>query len=125
MADFRAERLFIRIAGAIDGFDPNQGIDADEFALLMVCDQGTHQRTPLADFTFAPFDKPRWFKAAKGLETLRAFIAELEPKFKQCNDDRARRLLERDLRTLRAVEDRLDTIDAHDLTFHFLARDLE
>ncbi len=126
MANFRAERLFIRIAGSIDGFDPNEGINPEDFAFLMVRDQGTYERTPLSDFTFAPFDKPRWTSAQQGLKAVRGFISELEARLGRCADDDAgRSRIERDLATLRAVEDRLDAIDTHDLRFHFLARDLD
>ena len=123
MADFRAEQLYIRVEGMIDGFDPNEGIDADEFAFVMVRDHGSYERTPLGDFTFAPFERPRWFPAAEGLESVRGFIAELEANSKTCDEDR-RVGIERDLRTLRAVEDRLDWIDVKGLRFHFIARDL-
>jgi hypothetical protein len=124
MANFRAERLFIRVAGSIDGFDPNEGIDAEEFAFLMVCDQQTYDRTPLSQFTFAPFDRPRWFPASEGLASVRDHIADLEAKRNRA-DDESKALIDKQIETLRAVEDRLDRIDTHDLKFHFLARDLD
>jgi hypothetical protein len=124
MANFRTERLLIRVAGSIDRFDPNEGVDASEFAFLMIRDQESYERTPLSSFANHPWDRPRWFRATEGLKVVREFIAELEAKLKSCSDDR-RSAIETDLQTLRAVEDRLDIIDTHDLKFHFLARDLE
>ncbi|MDB5345679.1 MAG: hypothetical protein JWP89_4056 [Schlesneria sp.] len=49
MANFRAERLFIRVAGELD-FDPNEGIDVKEFAFAMVCDGAAYDR-PLCKTT--------------------------------------------------------------------------
>ena len=124
MANFRTERLLIRVAGSIDGFDPNEGIDSEAFALLMICDQDSFDRTPLSHFTSSPFDRPRWFRAAEGLDVVREFIREIEGKLQKGKDDQTKGLEEK-LVVLRAVEDRLDTIDVHDLKFHFIARDLD
>lgn len=77
MANFRAERLFIRVAGVLD-FDPNEGIDANVFAFATVCDADAYDQPSLQDHSFAPFDRPRWFRASHGLTTVRAVIAEEE-----------------------------------------------
>jgi hypothetical protein len=89
----------------------------------MITDQVTYHRTPLSHFTSNPFDRPRWFSAAEGLKVVREFIDELEAKLEKCDDDEKARL-QLKLQVLRAVDDRLDTIDTHDLKFHFVARDL-
>lgn len=123
MANFRAERLFIRVAGSLD-FDPNDGINAEDFAFIMVCDGGAYDRPSLQDFTFAPFDQPRWFPAADGLKVVRAVIDEMEAKLSKAEPDRKAHI-ENEIEVLRVVEDRLDTIDMKDYKFHFLARDLE
>lgn len=123
MANFRAERLFIRVAGALD-FDPNEGIDAEQFAFIMVCDGDAYDRPSLQDYTFAPFDQPRWFPASEGLATVRAVIAEIEKKL-GASDLEQRTQLENKIEVLRVVEDKLDCIDLKDYKFHFLARDLE
>ena len=126
MANFRAERLFIRIDGSIDGFDPSGGIDVAEFAFLSARDLRTLDRLPLREFSAPSFGKPRWFPAQKGLKVIRDFIGELEAKLAKSapDDGEGRARIERDIATLRAVEDRLDTIDTHDLRFYFLERDL-
>ena len=124
MANFRTERLFIRVNGSIDGFDPNEGIDVVTFANIMIDDQDSYGRPSLADFTFAPFDRPKWFPAAKGLQAVRELAAKVETKFQGCDDDLQLERLQNELQTLRAVEDRLDIVDTHDLKFCFLARDL-
>lgn len=123
MANFRSERLFIRVAGSLD-FDPNEGIDASEFAFIMVMDTDAYDRDSLRDYTFAPFDKPRWFPAAKGIATVRAVIAETEAKLSKARGEERERY-EKDIALLRVVEDRLDMIDVKDYKFYFLARDLE
>lgn len=126
MANFRVERLFIRIDGSIDGFDPSGGIDVAEFAYLSARDLGTVERLPLREFSAPPFGKPRWFPAQKGLKVVHRFIGELEAKLaKTASDDGEGRVrIERDIATLRTVEDRLDIIDTHELRFYFLERDL-
>ncbi len=106
MANFRSERLFIRVAGALD-FDPNEGIDVSEFAFIMVCDSDVYGRDSLRDYTFAPFDKPRWFPAAKGLATVRAIIADLEKKLSKAEPE-TQESLTKQIAVLRVVEDRLD-----------------
>lgn len=123
MANFRAERLFIRVAGALD-FDPNEGINAEEFAFAMVCDADAYGRPSLQDYTFAPFDRPRWFLASEGLSTVRAVIAEEETKLGSATSEQ-RAHIENKIEVLRVVEDKLDSIDLKDYKFHFLARDLE
>jgi hypothetical protein len=123
MANFRAELLFIRVAGALD-FDPNEGINAEEFAFAMVCDADAYGRPSLQDYTFAPSDRPRWFRASEGLSTVRAVIAEEEAKLRSVAPER-RTQIENKIEVLRVVEDRLDAIDIKDYKFHFLARDLE
>lgn len=116
MANFRAERLFIRVSGMVKDFDPNEGIDHEQFATPMCMDNGTYERRPLSEFTFAPFDTVRWFRASEGLKVVREFIEELE-RTPGADDET--------LTTLRAVEDRLDWIDVKGHKFHFLARDLD
>lgn len=123
MANFRAERLFIRVAGALD-FDPNDGINAEEFAFAMVCDADAYDRPSLQDYAFAPFDRPRWFHASEGLATIRAVIAEETAKLVSATPEQKTHL-ESKIEVLRVVEDKLDAIDLKDYKFHFLARDLE
>lgn len=122
MANFRAERLFIRVAGELK-FDPNEGVNAEEFAFAMLCDADAYDRASLQDYTIAPFDRPRWFRAAKGLATVRAVIAEKEAKLMSATPEQKSHL-EKMIEVLRVVEDKLDAIDLKDYKFHFLARDL-
>lgn len=123
MANFRAERLFIRVAGNLN-FDPNEGVNAEEFAFAMVCDADAYDRPSLQDYTFAPMDRPRWFRAAEGLATIRAVIAEKEAKLMSATPEQKSHL-EKMIKVLRVVEDKLDAIDLKDYKFYFLARDLE
>jgi hypothetical protein len=123
MANFRAERLFIRVAGALD-FDPNDGINPEEFAFAMVCDANAYDRSSLQDFSFAPFDRARWFRASEGLATIRAVIAEEEAKLGSATPEQKTHI-ETKITVLRVVEDKLDAIDLKGYKFHFLARDLD
>ena len=123
MANFRAERLFIRVNGALD-FDPNEGINVEEFAHAMVCDADAYDRPSLQDYSFAPFERPRWFPASKGLATIRAVIAEQEARLGSAEPDE-KPDIEATLAVLRVVEDKLDAIDLKDYKFYFQVRDLE
>jgi hypothetical protein len=78
----------------------------------------------LRDYTFAPFERPRWFKATEGLQTIQAVIKENEAKLASATPEQRTRI-EKRIEVLRAVEDKLDRIDFKDYKFHFLARDLE
>src|SRR5436305_13914535 len=118
MSNFRMERAFRRVDGSIDGFDPNQGINPEDFANAVFADQRFFDRPPLSTFVFAPFDRPRWFPAPESLQVVRARLAELAKQ----SDDGGQTLC-RDVEVLTAVENRLDRIDTHDLKFYFLARD--
>ena len=125
MANFRGEKFLIRISESIDGFDPNMGIDPGQLSHVAGGDCHSFTRTPLADFACGPgsYQRPRWFKAAKGLKSVRGLIAEMEQKLQECQEEERKAWMERDLSTLRILEDRLDTIDVHDCKFYFHARD--
>lgn len=123
MANFRAERLFIRVNGALD-FDPNEGINVEEFAYAMVCDADAYDRPSLQDYSFAPFERPRWFPASKGLATVRAVIAEDEAKLCSATPEEKTEIENR-ISVLSAVEDKLDAIDLKGYKFYFLVRDLD
>jgi hypothetical protein len=82
-----------------------------------------YDRPSLQDYTFAPFDRPRWFRASDGLATVRAVIAEEEAMLGSASPEQRSRI-EKKIAVLRAVEDKLDAIDLKDYEFHFLARDL-
>jgi len=121
MSDFSPERLLIRVQGVLD-FDPNEGINAGEFAFAMMCDADPFDRPSLRDYTFAPFDRPRWFRASEGLETIRAVIKEQEAELGSAAPEQRTRVENR-IKVLRAIEDKLEAIDLKDYKFHFLARD--
>lgn len=123
MANVRAERLFIRVAGQLE-FDPNEGINAEDFASIMVCDAGAYDRPSLQDYTFAPFHRPRWFRASEGLATVRALICELEAELTTLDAERKTHIKHK-IELLRVVMNKLDAVDLKDFKFYFLARDLD
>ncbi|MBC8876265.1 MAG: hypothetical protein H8E44_43110 [Planctomycetes bacterium] len=122
MTHFKTRKLLIRAAGALDEFDPNEGIEATHFASLMVRQRPVYGNTRLSKFTFAPFHRPRWFAAAEGIEAVEGYIDSLEIDLKY-GRERDPEATKRDLETLRAVKDRLDTLEDRGLRFYLLARD--
>ena len=122
MTNFQTRRLFIRVAGAPDEFDPNEGIEATQFATLMA--RQVYGAARLSKFTFAPFHRPRWFAAAEGIEAVEEYIDSLEINLRYGREENPEST-EHDLETLRTVKERLDTLEARGLKFHFLARDSE
>lgn len=123
MANFREERLFIRVSGALD-FDPNEGIDHEEFMSILESDQGTLDRPSLQEYRRAPFEAPIWVSAAEGLQTTRAVRNELEAKLESASADR-KDDIHKSIQTLDVVIERLDSIDMNDLNFYFLTRDAQ
>lgn len=122
MANFRAERLFIRVAGTLD-FDPNAGIDAAEFASVMMSDDAAWDRPALEDFSFAPGDIPKWWSAVEGLTTVRAVISGVEAQLGSAGGV-TKAELQSNIDLLRLVEDVLDTIDMKGFKFSLSVRDL-
>lgn len=122
MADFRAERLFIRVNGALN-FDPNEGINVAAFADAMVDDGHAYDRPSLQEYSFAPFEVPRWFPAYQGMATVQAVIEEKENELANAEPSR-KAYLEECIHVLQVVHERLDAIDTKDVEFYFLIRDL-
>lgn len=122
MANFRAERLFIRVNGAID-FDPNEGIDVAAFADAMVDDDHAYDRASLRDFSFPPFGTPHWFPAYQGMQVVGAVIEEKEAELAKAEPTR-KSYIEEQINVLQVVHQRLDAIDTKDVEFYFLIRDM-
>lgn len=123
MANFRAVRLFIRVNDPISGFDPNEGIDPSAFSDLMYYDNDNFDREPISKFSFAPFDRAKWYSPRAGLKAIRDLITDLEQKIRRTeNGDVATRYQEQ-IALCRVVEDRLDRIDNCDRRFCFLIKD--
>lgn len=130
MANFRCERAYVMLDEPVPGLDHLKAIDAEAFARLL-SDEMSHWMTeagltPLVDFLFAPFDRPKWRPASKGLRSVRGamgFYQEwLGAETNPCNWPRDR--MERELAVLAQVEAVLDAADTRDRRFHFAGRDL-
>lgn len=127
MADFRCERLFVILDEPVPKLDHLKAVDAVEFASIdsdAVAEQAG--LTPLSAFTFAPFERPRWRAAAKGLKTIRGLIALYREWLAQGHNayGYTEEALKRDLSVLAQVEAVLDAADSRDRRFYFAAKGL-
>lgn len=129
MANFRCERVLVMLDEPVPGLNHLRAVDAEAFAELLSDEmsfwmvEGGH--TPLTDFLFAPFDRPRWRPASKGLESVRAAM-ELYQKWLDAGENPLgwpRDRMERELVVLGQAEDVLDQADSRDRKFYFAAKD--
>ena len=130
MADFRCERAFVMLDEPVPGLDHLHAVDAEGFAELLndtisfwMVEAGY---TPLTDFLYAAYDRPKWRRAAKGLRSVRGAM-ELYQKWLEAGTNPlgwSRELLERELAVLGQVAEVLDLADSRDRRFYFAARDL-
>lgn len=128
MANFRCERLLVILDEPVRGLNHLAAVDAEEFACHF-SDQIAEDAglVPLGDFTFAPFDRPRWSRAAKGLATVRGLIGIYGRWIEQGSNPQslATQVVEMMLEVMRQVEAVLDAADSADRRFYLAARDLE
>src|SRR5687767_2437871 len=75
MGNFRCERVFVMLDEPVPGLNHLQAVDPQEFANLLsdefsfwMVEAGY---TPLIDFVYAPFERPKWRPAGKGLRSVR------------------------------------------------------
>lgn len=130
MADFRCERAFVMLDEPVPGLDHLHAVDAEGFAALLNDAMSFWMQeagyTPLTDFLYAPFDRPKWRRASKGLRSVRGAM-ELYQKWLEAGTNPlgcTQESLERDLAVLGQVAEVLDLADARDRRFYFAARDL-
>jgi hypothetical protein len=128
MANFRCERLFIMLDEPVPGVDHIRAVDPVRFAGLFSTDDAEYlDVTPVERFCYAPFDRPRWHPAAKGLATIRALIGLYDKWMsEQPNEDcrYSTEVLQEKIAVLRQVELVLDRADARDRRFYFKMKDL-
>lgn len=120
--DFKAKRLYIRTSREIEDFDPNAGIDPTELASIMRNDQGDAGRPPLRQFVLAPFHKPRWFDAEKGLEAVDGYMS-LRKHILERSRRPPRTDADRNLQTVMKLRTCLERLQAEGVRFYLLARD--
>ena len=127
MANFRCERLFVMLDEPVSGLDHLKAVDPIEFAWHL-SDNDAEQLglTPLDDFTFAAFQRPRWQSAAKGLETVRGLIGLYRGWLVRGSNPYgyAEKVLATKIGVLEQVEAILVAADSHDRQFYLLAKDL-
>ncbi|TWT29896.1 hypothetical protein [Blastopirellula retiformator] len=123
MANFRCERILLRLNEMIRDFDPNGGLDHEELAWSLGDQTDYGPNDPqMWDYVVGPGERPRWHSAMAGLNTLRSLIERLEnPAF---SAQRTPEAVQSQLVALRALEEKLDRIDTYDRKFYLLAKDL-
>jgi hypothetical protein len=129
MANFRCERAIVMLDEPVPGLDHLRAVDPVGFAELLndaisfwMVEAGY---TPLTDFLYAPYDRPKGRPAGKGLRSVRGSM-ELYRKWLDAGTNPlgcTRESLERDLAVLSQVAEGLDLADARDRRFYFAARD--
>jgi hypothetical protein len=130
MANFRCERALIMLDEPVPGLNHLKAVDAEAFAYLL-SDEISHWMVeagykPLIDFVYAPFDRPKWRPAGKGLQSVRGAM-ELYQKWLDAGTNPlgwSRERMEKELLVLGQVAEVLDRADARDRRFYFAAKDL-
>ena len=130
MADFRCERAFVMLDEPVPGLNHLKAVDAEAFAELLndvisywMVDAGY---TPLVDFLYGPFDRPKWRPAGKGLRSVRGAM-ELYQKWLDAETNPlgwSKERMTQELAVLGQVAEVLDLADSRDRRFYFAARDL-
>ncbi len=130
MANFRCERAFVMLDEPVPGLNHLRGVDPEGFAAALndaisfwMVEAGY---TPLTDFLYAPYDRPRWQPAGEGLRSVRGAM-ELYRKWLEAGKNPlgcTQESLEQDLAVLGQVAEVLDAADGRDRQFYFAARDL-
>lgn len=127
MANFRMERLFVMLDEPVPGLNHFKAIDPEEFAwhgTNLVADQLGIAR--LDEFTFAPFQKPRWHSCAEGLETVNALLDKhREWRNAETNPfDYGPEVLDEKITILTQLQSVLQAADSLDRRFYLAAKDL-
>lgn len=130
MANFRCERAFVMLDEPVPGLNHLQAVDPEAFANLLTEETSFWMveagYTPLTDFLYAPFDRPKWRPAGKGLRSVRGAM-ELYRKWREAGSNPlgwSQERLDQELAVLGHVADVLDKADGRDRRFYFAARDL-
>ena len=130
MANFRCERAFVMLDEPVPGLNHLKAVDPEAFAYLL-SDEISYWMTgagytPLIDFLYAPFDRPKWRPAGKGLQSVRGAM-DLYQKWLDAGANPlgwSRERMEKELVVLGQVAEVLDLADARDRRFYFAAKDL-
>jgi hypothetical protein len=127
MANFRCERIFVVLDEPVPGLDHLRAIDPVELAWLHSDNDAIANGVqPLRDFSFAPFERPRWRPASEGLATVRALITLYEKWLQRGEDPYGCKptVLQNKLVVLRQLQSVLDAADTRDRKFYLAVRDL-
>lgn len=117
------DKLFIRLREPIPGLDQMDAVNQELFALHGTDDDARMLGlAPLQDFIVyeGEYDKdaPRWFKASKGLQTVRGLLAYYQSKLDNWDESiRPTECVRRDVKILQAVESVLSAAHERDVRF--------
>ena len=120
-ADYQVQQLSIQASEAIDGFDPNEGIDQALLADILKREVEYTGQFHLNQFSFAPFHKPRWISPAVGIAETQEYIDFLQRH--KGRRELAHGPCEPLIETLETVVRQLRRLENRNLKFYLLARD--
>src|SRR5947209_5854967 len=127
MANFRCERLYVMLDEPVPGLNHFNAVDPVEFAWLDSDNDAAYLGLPpLSNYTFAPFEKPKWRPAANGLKTIRGLIELYQEWLTNGSNEYgwSNGTLSKKVEVLAQVESILDAADSRDRRFYFAAKDL-
>lgn len=127
MANFRCERLFVMLDEPVPELDHLRAVDPVRFSMHYSDDHADQLGlTPLSEFTFAPFERARWFEPAEGLRTVRGLCDLYRDWLKRGSNPYgfSAEMLERKIEVLEQVEVVLEAASSRDRRFYLAAKDL-
>ncbi len=124
MANFRTERVYLRVEDPLERFDPNAGIVAEDLADAVLNDPGESDNGSLSVFLLTPIDQPRWFASSAGAQAVHRRLEAVRQELLGPLTDIQRSGRERQQRALEGALERLAELRAAGRRFLLRARDL-
>ena len=126
--DYRVERVLVRLAEPIDGFDPMKGIDPAKLCWHATdIDANSIGLTPLSEFYVADFsgysEPESWQPASVGLQTVRGLLKQYRRVVADGVDPLMREMavIQRKIDSLESVEAVLEEADLRGIDFCLVA----
>jgi hypothetical protein len=128
MANFRLERLFVILDEPVPGIDHLKAVDPVEFAWHLSNEIAEQLGvTPFDEFTYAPFQRPKWHEPDEGLKTARGLLDQYRKWLEAGTNPYMypSETLKNKIIVLEQVEDVLTAASSLDRQFYLAAKDLE